>query len=254
MFGATSALARATSSLSLSAAAPRSTVFVPMGAVRHGGNLIKRMAKNRRRHKEKAWMYGERASDWEPETKSVRDWDVKYLDLVEVNTGSEEGKLGKVIEKQWARNKVIVEGVNLKLRQVMDMESNPFAPKFKEEGEPQPIHFRNVSLIDPVTNERVESVRWEHLDSGKWQRVCEKSGNVIPLPVKPSPPELDYAETLCTPGRDVLEVTYVPMPDYSTTLAKKRAKSEAYRTAKFGGAQAEASAPGSSSSSESETR
>jgi large subunit ribosomal protein L24 len=227
----TAAVTRAAASLSISST-PRSALLAPMGAaaVRHGGSYRTKFLKRRKRFHEKAWMHGESQADWTPETKSVRDWHFKLWDMVEVIKGPVKGERGQVIETVWRRNKVVVEGVNLRSTQVMDMESSPFAPKFKTESEPQPLYFRDVALIDPQTDKPVKGVRWEQLEDGRHQRVCEASGNVIPLPRKPEPKVVDYAESMCTPARDVLEVTYVPLPDHSTKIARllahKAAKAE----------------------------
>lgn len=237
----TAALTRATASLSLYSA-PRSALLAPMGAVRHGGSTKFKFLKRRKRYHEKAWMHGESKADWTPETKSVHDWDVKMWDMVEVIKGPERGSRGQVIERQWQRNKVVVSGVNLLTKKVMDSEASPFAPKFQTESTPLPLYFRDVAPIDPQTDAPVKQVRWELLEDGRHQRVCAASGNVIPLPSKPAPKDVEHAESLCTPARDVLEVTYVSLPDHSTTLARSYAKVAAYKAARAAARAAESGA------------
>ena len=166
-------------------------------------------------------MYNEKA--WKPELPSLRDWDIKMHDFVEVNKGPQKGARGRVIERQFIRNNVVVEGVKVKEKPVLDGESHPFAPKFKTESTPQPIYFRDVSLVDPILDRRVAGVRWErNAETKRMQRVSPESGNVIPLPARPEPEPVDYAPSLCTPGHSVLEVTYIPLPEEHQGIARRR--------------------------------
>lgn len=147
-----------------------------------------------------------------PETSGLHEWDLRMWDAVEVNCGVEEGTRGRVIERKWQHNQVVVENVNLKEKHVFDEEGGgtPFAPKFKVERTPQPIHFTHVSLIDPSIDKRVE-VRWEERD-GRRVRVSSESGAEIPiLRTKPGPEiPKEYADKYSSKRTDVLEVTYKP--------------------------------------------
>ena len=155
-----------------------------------------------------------------PETPSLRSWNVKMHDYVEVNKGEEEGMRGRVIDRHWKRNEVTVEGVNMSKKEVLDLEKGtPFSPVFKPEGIPLPLYFRDVSLIDPQLDRRVDEVRWEQRD-GVFTRISVESGTEIPVPGKPEPLPKEYADAMCTRGSDVLEVTYTPLPDHSTTRAR----------------------------------
>ena len=147
-----------------------------------------------------------------PETSGLHEWDVRLWDAVEVNCGAEEGARGRIIQRKWLHNQVVVEDVNVKEKYVFDEDGGgtPFAPKFKVEKTPQPIHFTHVSLIDPSLDKRVE-VRWEERD-GRRVRVSSESGAEIPILREKPGPEIpkEYADKYSSKRTDVLEVTYKP--------------------------------------------
>lgn len=172
-----------------------------------------------------------------PETPSLRTWDVKLADVVVVNRGPARGQRGRVIERRWRENEVVVEGVNMSKKRVLDMDSNiVIEPKYKTESEPQPLHFMDVSLIDPQTDKGVR-VRWETktLEDGRRVpvRISCESGVEIPFPGAPGGPPrhdpmaraplVDYAESLSTRRHQVLEVTYKPLPEYSMRRMREAA-------------------------------
>ena len=158
--------------------------------------------------------------------QEAKRWDVKVDDLVEVNTGPEEGKRGRVLRCNLRYNEIVVEGVNVTTREVMDAESSPFDPSFVVESRERPLYFRDVSLVDPQLDARTD-VTWEERD-GSTVRIATGSGAVVPLPARtPEWEGRDYAESLCTRRADVLEVTYKPLPPYSLTQARRRAAAEA---------------------------
>lgn len=150
-------------------------------------------------------------------------WDVKIDDLVEVNTGPEEGKRGRVLRCNLRYNEIVVDGINTYTVETMDGDANPFDPTFTAITRPRPLYFREVSLVDPQTDTRTD-VTWEQRD-GRAVRVSTVSGAEVPLPARPEPywANEQYAESLCTRRADVLEVTYKPLPPYSLSKARRRA-------------------------------
>lgn len=185
------------------------------GAARSMTSLKLQMAKNRPRHKK---------SRSKPEVQLFK-WFVKKHDLVEVNQGPEEGTRGLVLDRQWENNTLTVEGVQLRDKEEIDVEStNIFSPNWISTAQPQPIHFSHVSLIDPTTNQRTD-VMWKRRD-GRMARVSLSSGEVVPLPVKPADDSVmpkKYAEDYVTRQSDVLDVTFVPLPDHSLRRARHAA-------------------------------
>ena len=102
---------------------------------------------------------------------------IKKDDRVEVITGKNRGKVGKVLKLVAEKNRlrVIVEGVNKVTRHTKP--SAPGAPSGKIEKE-APIHISNVALLCPKCNTatRVGHVFLPQVggDKPKKVRVCKK--------------------------------------------------------------------------------
>ncbi len=99
---------------------------------------------------------------------------IKKGDEVVIITGKDKGKTGTVIEVRPAEERVVVEGLNIVKRH-----TRPRPPD--EPGgvieKPAPIHWSNVSLIDPKEHLPTR-VRVEERD-GKKVRIAARSGAKI---------------------------------------------------------------------------
>jgi len=71
-------------------------------------------------------------------------------DMVMVIAGNARGKSGKVLKVYPARERVIVEGVNIIKRHTRPRQKNPQGGIVQREA---PIHVSNVMLVDPKTNQ-----------------------------------------------------------------------------------------------------
>ena len=99
----------------------------------------------------------------------------KVGDEVVVITGSDKGKKGKIIKTLKAKNKVVVEGVNVVKKHqkptgqeaggIIEMES--------------PIDASNVMLIDPKTKKRTRIGHTTDTKTGKKIRITKKSNEKI---------------------------------------------------------------------------
>lgn len=74
---------------------------------------------------------------------------VKKGDTVYVNAGNDKGKTGKVLTVFPAKDRVIVEGVNVISRHTKPNAKHPQGGILKREAG---IHISNVQLIDPASN------------------------------------------------------------------------------------------------------
>lgn len=97
---------------------------------------------------------------------------IKVNDQVIVTTGKYKGKVGKVLEVNRAKNRVIVEGVNIQTHH-----NKPRGPQnpgglVKSEGF---IDASNVMLYD-AKNKKGSRVGIKTLDNGKRVRVLKSSG------------------------------------------------------------------------------
>lgn len=70
---------------------------------------------------------------------------IKTGDTVRVTSGDHKGKEGKVVKVMIAKNKAIVEGVNIVKKHEKPSASNPQGGIKEKEA---PIHVSNLSLID----------------------------------------------------------------------------------------------------------
>ena len=100
---------------------------------------------------------------------------IKSGDLVYITAGKDKGKSGKVLKLLKARNKVIVEKVNVVKRHSKPTQQSPTGGiTEKELG----IDLSNVMLLDPESNSPTR-VGYKFDEKGKKMRVSKKSGEEI---------------------------------------------------------------------------
>lgn len=75
---------------------------------------------------------------------------VKKEDTVTVIAGNDKGKTGKILVVYPKKNRVIVEGINMRKRHTKPNQQNQQGGIIEKEA---PIHASNVMLLDPKTNE-----------------------------------------------------------------------------------------------------
>ena len=105
---------------------------------------------------------------------------IRRDDTVEVISGKDKGKSGKVLRVEPKKNRVFVEGMNIqkrhtKPRSIRDAQrAEQVGGVIEKEG---PIHISNVMLVDPKTNKptRVGVSR----EGGRRTRIAKKSGESI---------------------------------------------------------------------------
>jgi len=103
---------------------------------------------------------------------------VRRGDQVQVIAGNYKGARGQVLRAIPAKNKVVVEGVNMRKRHQAPTQANPEGGIITFEA---PIDASNVMLIDPSTDEPTRfRVRIDA--DGTKERISTKSGNPIPRP------------------------------------------------------------------------
>lgn len=75
---------------------------------------------------------------------------VKKEDNVTIIAGNDKGKTGKILVVFPKKNRVIVEGINMRKRHTKPSQQNQQGGIIEKEA---PIHVSNVMLLDPKTNE-----------------------------------------------------------------------------------------------------
>ena len=99
---------------------------------------------------------------------------IKKDDKVIVLAGDDKGKTGKVLKVLVAKNRAIVEGVNIVSKSTKPSAKHPQGGIIKQEA---PIHISNLSLIDPKSGKPTRiSVKHE---GKKVVRIAKKSGEEI---------------------------------------------------------------------------
>ena len=105
---------------------------------------------------------------------------VRKNDIVQVITGDERGKTGKVLYVTPKKRRVIVEGVNYVQKHVRKSEKTPQGGRVQKEA---PISWSNVLVLCQNKNceKYGKGVRIKHkiLENGDKARVCYKCGSQI---------------------------------------------------------------------------
>jgi large subunit ribosomal protein L24 len=121
-------------------------------------------------------------------------------DMVEMMHGEEKGRQGKVLRVFRKRNKVVVEGLNV--RTLVYTNTNGST---RTTVAPMSIHYSNVALVDPEDGEKCKT-KYMFTEEGTKVRVSKRTGAIIPYncieEVKREAYELD------TPADLVTQVTF----------------------------------------------
>ncbi len=99
-------------------------------------------------------------------------------DRVRVIRGNYRDMEGSVLEVQRAKNRVRVEGVNMRKRHTRPSQADPDGGIISFEA---PIHISNVMLLDPTSN-TASRIRIQVEEDGTKERIAVKTGNPIPRP------------------------------------------------------------------------
>jgi large subunit ribosomal protein L24 len=108
---------------------------------------------------------------------------IKVNDLVEVLTGDDKGKRGKVIRIDRENNKVVVQGINLVYRHMKPSRRNQQGGRLSKE---MPVNVSNVALIDPADNKPTR-VGVRYLPDGTKELYAKRSGTALRSLSKPRP-------------------------------------------------------------------
>ena len=130
----------------------------------------------------------------------AKEWQFYLGDLVQVVAGrltmpeypkflQEDKRQGKVLEMDFTRNLLRVEGIYLTRKHTAG--SLFMAPMTYDLY--NWIHYSNLALVDPST-QKPTSIKWEKVDS-KWTRIAVDSNTTIPLPIEHKNRNLNDADS-----------------------------------------------------------
>ena len=100
---------------------------------------------------------------------------IKKGDTVYVNAGNDKGKTGKVLSVDPAKDRAVVEGVNMVSKHTKPNTKQPQGGIIKQEA---PIHISNLNVVDPKSGKPTRIGRKLNAD-GKLVRFAKKSGEEI---------------------------------------------------------------------------
>lgn len=102
---------------------------------------------------------------------------IKKGDMVKVISGASRGT-GKVLMVFPDTERVVVEGINVKVKHQKPNQQYPQGGRIEQE---MPIHVSNVLPLDPVSNEPTRIGRKKLEENGKtrWVRYSKLSGEVL---------------------------------------------------------------------------
>ena len=100
---------------------------------------------------------------------------IKKDDIVYVNSGDDRGKKGRVLQVFPAKNRAIVEGVNIITKATKPTAKYPQGGLIKTEA---PVHVSNLNLIDPKSDKPTR-IGTRKDDKGRRVRFSKRSGEEI---------------------------------------------------------------------------
>ena len=98
---------------------------------------------------------------------------IKKGDTVQVTTGNDTGKTGRVIKIYLDKDRVVVEGVNIVKKHARPTQDNPQGGIMEKEAS---IHISNIML---VVGGKPTRVGFKSLENGKKVKFAKTTGEVI---------------------------------------------------------------------------
>ena len=98
---------------------------------------------------------------------------IKKGDTVQVTTGNDAGKTGRVIKVYLDKDRVVVEGVNIVKKHARPTQDNPQGGIIEKESS---IHISNIML---VVGGKPTRVGFKSLENGKKVKFAKKTREVI---------------------------------------------------------------------------
>ena len=94
-------------------------------------------------------------------------------DIVQVITGNNKGKTGRVIKVFLSKDKILVEGINIVKKHSRPTQDNPQGGIIEKEAA---IHISNVMLL---ADGKITRVGYKVLDDGSKVKFAKNTGEVI---------------------------------------------------------------------------
>ena len=100
---------------------------------------------------------------------------IRKGDQVQVISGNDRGKRGRVLSVSKEKNRAIVEGIRLMKRHTRPTQRDPQGGIIEREAA---IHVSNLMVIDPKSD-RPTRIGKKKMENGKYVRTSVRSGEMI---------------------------------------------------------------------------
>jgi large subunit ribosomal protein L24 len=111
---------------------------------------------------------------------SKRKLNIKKGDDVKIIAGNDKGLEGRVLAVFPKKERVLVEGINMRVHHDKPTQDNPQGGRIEREAA---VHVSNVMLIDPTTGEPTRTgrkrIKEDGDNKGRWVRYSKNSGETI---------------------------------------------------------------------------
>lgn len=152
-------------------------------------------------------------------------------DIVVINTGKDKGKQGTVIRVLETKNRVVVEGINMRIRHIKKTTQGP-GQRISYEAS---IHASNVQILDPKTKKPTRIGYKVDAKTGKKTRFAKASGDeIVKAVTKAAKTSTKKSPEAGVPVRDIKKDDASTMP----------AKSSFWKRGEKGSGKADAGATG----------
>ena len=99
---------------------------------------------------------------------------IRKDDMVEIIAGNDRGKRGRVLKMVPKKDRVLVQGINLRWKHMRKSQQSPQGGRIRKEI---PVHISNLMLVDEATDTATR-VGYQVID-GKKRRISVKSGKPL---------------------------------------------------------------------------
>ncbi len=100
---------------------------------------------------------------------------IRKNDVVQVVTGEEKGKTGKVLSVDTGSERILVEGVNFIWKHLRRSQQHPHGARIQKEA---PVHSSNVKVVCQSCNKPTR-VTAKVLEDGEKVRICRKCRQAV---------------------------------------------------------------------------
>ena len=100
---------------------------------------------------------------------------IRRNDQVIVTAGKDRGKTGRVTRVQSAKNRVVIEGINIVTRHLGQQNNVRQGGPVQQEA---PVHISNVKIICPGCN-KSSKIKARFLEDGSKVRICQACSEVL---------------------------------------------------------------------------